>query len=272
MMGCRFCPFCAGSLPPWPDVRAVDVNDVSKPTAVIFENDDRTPHRLVSGILREIFGYPGHHAIERMTEVHERGRAVVAVVDAADAELLSNKAIEIARAAGAPLVVRVVPSEQIDDALRAPPPLAPHLRTFVEHARAYCAFVEHPVAENWSRSAAQLLASLYAGALSLDAVDPGTLDVEALELPPAPTSISAAPPYWMVLEPLAMEQDAVIGVGDLKDDLLDVYRDIRKGLAALDADPATAQWYWRMMFDAHWGAHASDALRILHALAQRERG
>ncbi len=53
----------------------------------------------------------------------------------------------------------------------------------------------------------------------------------------------------------------------LADDLADIWRDLKSGLLALDTG-ASAQdviWDWRFAFYSHWGSHAVEALRALHA-------
>ena len=61
--------------------------------------------------------------------------------------------------------------------------------------------------------------------------------------------------------------------GDLADDLLDVYLDLKEGVATFDAGyPRHAVWLWRFGFEVHWGHHATSALRALHChLTDRER-
>ncbi len=54
-------------------------------------------------------------------------------------------------------------------------------------------------------------------------------------------------------------------IGDLADDVADIYRDISAGLALFDAGHvAEAQWEIRFSFLTHWGRHASGAIRALH--------
>lgn len=68
--------------------------------------------------------------------------------------------------------------------------------------------------------------------------------------------------YWEVFDPY-VEANPV--AGSLAEDVLDVYRDIRRGLTLWDASQMqNAIWEWRFGFDAHWGDHAIDALRALH--------
>lgn len=57
-------------------------------------------------------------------------------------------------------------------------------------------------------------------------------------------------------------------IGDLGDDLVDIWGDLVTGLRSLQGG-ATADdvlWQWKFDFESHWGQHAVDALRLLHAL------
>jgi hypothetical protein len=53
----------------------------------------------------------------------------------------------------------------------------------------------------------------------------------------------------------------------LSDDLADIYHDLKQGLDRWNSGKKEdAIWHWRFLFESHWGRHASDALRPLHAL------
>ena len=76
--------------------------------------------------------------------------------------------------------------------------------------------------------------------------------------------------YWMYFEPMKTQVEKAEPVGgNLADDLADVYRDVATGLRAWDStddsplDEVVFQWL-RGGFEIHWGAHAVDALGILH--------
>ena len=61
------------------------------------------------------------------------------------------------------------------------------------------------------------------------------------------------------------------GVGDLTDDLTDIYRDLIPGLRAWDEGTdeylADIVFGWKEpLFASHWGLHAVDALPVLHSL------
>lgn len=63
----------------------------------------------------------------------------------------------------------------------------------------------------------------------------------------------------------------IIGIGDLADDLADIYRDIKPGLRAWDENidvylPDVVFEWKEPLFRTHWGRHAVDALRVLHTL------
>jgi hypothetical protein len=60
----------------------------------------------------------------------------------------------------------------------------------------------------------------------------------------------------------------------LADDLADIHRDLTHGLRAL-ADGAAHEdvvWEWRFGFYSHWGRHATEALRVLHARLAAQGG
>jgi hypothetical protein len=58
-------------------------------------------------------------------------------------------------------------------------------------------------------------------------------------------------------------------LGDLADDLADIWRDLKGGLALFDAGNVTAAAFaWSEGFSIHWGRHAASALYILQCWAQ----
>ena len=55
-------------------------------------------------------------------------------------------------------------------------------------------------------------------------------------------------------------------VGDLADDIADIFSDVLTGLKCFDdGRMADAAWEWAFSFQTHWGRHASGAIRTLHA-------
>lgn len=78
--------------------------------------------------------------------------------------------------------------------------------------------------------------------------------------------------YWMV-EPFEEGKREELA-GSLADDLADVYRDVKEGLELIAAGASEREvvWQWRFNFWAHWGAHAVDALRIIHTHVAADGG
>ena len=80
--------------------------------------------------------------------------------------------------------------------------------------------------------------------------------------------------YWEASYPFAEDEaQAGVGLGDLVDDLADVWRDLENGLLALDAGMSLndVQWQWRQDYWTHWGHHAAGATRAL-LLHSTDRG
>lgn len=70
--------------------------------------------------------------------------------------------------------------------------------------------------------------------------------------------------YGSLLDPLAVPPGET-GVGDLADDLADVFADVAQGLRLFDRGHVDdAVWSWRFALGTHWGEHATSAIRVLH--------
>jgi len=145
-------------------------------------------------------------------------------------------------------------------------------------AQAYCSLVEDSDVGEEAAFASQLLITLsdaVAAAVRLPEIEPGDAD--------SPSRISQdewqacyqrigqlTGPwwscYWEAFHPFALDQTgAGVGLGDLIDDLADVWRDLKDGLLALDAglDLSDVEWEWRHGYWSHWGHHAAGAMRAL---------
>jgi hypothetical protein len=146
---------------------------------------------------------------------------------------------------------------------------------FVEGARRFCTWCESEPLEAQERTLAILLAELYAAGLHLprpprhcgydyDAV-PQPLEERIL----ANVSSLGCGYYWRALEmdPLA-EADSQMGMGDVSDDILDIYGEVRCGFLHFDAGRTEeAIMHWSSSLYIHWGTHATDALSALHRLS-----
>lgn len=139
---------------------------------------------------------------------------------------------------------------------------------FVREAQSYCSFVETASGLSLAdrlRIARERLLGLYTAALSLPSVEPDDTDASpSADVPANWPGFEDKDVYWEVFDPYDHEDNEPVA-GSLADDVLDVYRDIRRGLTLWDASQThNAIWEWRFHFDVHWGDHAVDALRALH--------
>ncbi|MFN0252818.1 MAG: DUF5063 domain-containing protein [Kofleriaceae bacterium] len=145
---------------------------------------------------------------------------------------------------------------------------------FVREARDYCTFVESastfPLANRLNIARMRLL-MLYTAALSLPAIEPGEIDAgPSPDVPKDWPGFGEKDFYWEVFDPYEQAEPVA---GSLSDDLLDIYRDLQRGLALWDAAHRQyALWEWRFHRDVHWGDHAVDALRALHRACHPSTG
>lgn len=167
-------------------------------------------------------------------------------------------------------------------------PESPHTHdpTFVvfrDAAEAYCTEVEAVGAEPLDSADERALvlrlrarvAALVAAAVALPDVEVTTSDTSRSIDHAAWTdrfaaldrALGSSATYWTALPTGVGEAD--IALVPLADDLADIWRDLRSALDWLDsgADPADVVWEWQFGFETHWGLHAVQALRALHATA-----
>ncbi|MGA7906709.1 MAG: DUF5063 domain-containing protein [Candidatus Sulfotelmatobacter sp.] len=76
--------------------------------------------------------------------------------------------------------------------------------------------------------------------------------------------------YHQVFDP-TKDTEAIFG--SLADDIADIYRDLKKGLALGESHQSLcdedAIWTWRLLFYSHWGQHAMQALHAIHFRLQQ---
>jgi hypothetical protein len=74
--------------------------------------------------------------------------------------------------------------------------------------------------------------------------------------------------YWTVVDPIKPTKDDPL-LGDMADDLADIYCDLRRGLDAWETAAAATRleiiWTWRFAYESHWGQHAVDALGTIYS-------
>lgn len=141
---------------------------------------------------------------------------------------------------------------------------------FADVARRYCAFIDRDArldANPRAQEARLHLAELVHVACQLPQGEANGPDLEDASRPSGWQGFGALDAYATIFDPYVEEAPVT---GSLSDDLLDVYRDLRRGLAHYDAGHVdVAIWEWRFHFDHHWGNHAVDALRALQRACLR---
>jgi hypothetical protein len=137
---------------------------------------------------------------------------------------------------------------------------------FVREARTYCDFVERAsglsLAERLHTARERLL-GLYSAGLSLPFLEP----TDAYPSPPVPSDwprFEDKDVYWEVFDPYHHEDNEPVA-GSLADDVLDVYRDIRRGLTLWDGSQTrSAIWEWRFHLDVQTGRPRGRCASPLH--------
>lgn len=144
---------------------------------------------------------------------------------------------------------------------------------FAEVARAYCSWCEAVQSEHSDAQAAYWLCRLYSQALLLPQVEPeneeGLPDLPPEALARATMNLSAfSGRYYRCVfdpDPLLAEEPTM---GDIGDDLLDIYEDVRAGLLLFErGETREAMWHWSFLHRIHWGRHAVGAMYALHCLS-----
>jgi hypothetical protein len=142
------------------------------------------------------------------------------------------------------------------------------VEVFAAAATQFCDWAEGSPGDEASEAATArvLLARLFVSALALR-------DIRAELDPDGPTDsewqemfrrFGALPfNYYSTLDPHVVPGEQFF-VGDLADDLADIWRDLKRGLVPYRAgDVAGAEATWRERFNIHWGRHAAEALWAL---------
>ena len=144
------------------------------------------------------------------------------------------------------------------------------LQKFADSARRYCAWCEGPAgdAATEMRTAFALVLALLN---AIAAVEQGRGGGDSQGIPHEDfmkmhRRFASLPfqYYRSEFDPLDLEPEGD-GMGDIADDLADIWRDLKPPLQLFDsADFAGAAFEWRYRFGIHWGRHAASALYPLH--------
>ncbi|HEY8461702.1 MAG TPA: DUF5063 domain-containing protein [Blastocatellia bacterium] len=140
---------------------------------------------------------------------------------------------------------------------------------FADTVRRFCRWAESepqdPVSE--ARTARRFLAELYLQAIDLPegSPDADATDIAQEQYQSAYKRFGALPfnYYSECFNPLATRAEHPV-TANLADDLDDILRDLKRGMALYENGHAeAAAWEWSFNFNAHWGHHACGALYAL---------
>jgi hypothetical protein len=148
------------------------------------------------------------------------------------------------------------------------------LQLFAEHARRFQRWIQEssPEGSSAAREALLELTRLYGAALGLpspflaDSENEHSLGVSDIEFDRVRTWCGRLPfqYYGEVFDPTVVPPEEPV-VGDVANDIADVYRDVITGLRLFDEGLFDdALWEWGFSFRTHWGKHATDAIRAIH--------
>jgi hypothetical protein len=143
----------------------------------------------------------------------------------------------------------------------------------VEAVRAYCSWVDSRSGvdgDEEAKEALKVLAHLYSSALQVkrgecgkDVEEPGMTHEEWKKKFDRFGSLQVGH-YHEFFSPAKMEEEEPV-VGNVADDLADIYRDLSDGLSMYDrGHTVEAMWEWKESFRTHWGRHAVSAMKALH--------
>lgn len=152
------------------------------------------------------------------------------------------------------------------------------IHQFAASAEQFCSLMEHHQDYNayeFIKRTADSLVTLYKVALSLPDVECDEEKEVVADLDYAPLQLSKTlgkyRSYWEIVNPYHEDEPVM---GDLADDLGDLYHELKEGLVIYSADTKDAicwaVWHWRFGFEVHWGDHLVDALRALHRLITQD--
>ena len=141
----------------------------------------------------------------------------------------------------------------------------------------YCSLIEGSDSfkrNEFAAALAESLAGMLAAAQHLPAVSPTANELEHRPSPEEARGRFAAVErvlgewahYWTTVATHGDDAEVPVML-TLGDDLADIWLDLKPGLAGLQAGAPVGDviWDWRFTFYTHWGRHATEALRALHA-------
>lgn len=150
------------------------------------------------------------------------------------------------------------------------------MRSFHEIASEYCNWIERTsTVADLSAWLPRILAELVHAAFCLstdDLPDDFGEDCQSRSYNEVRAALPSLPfqYYREVFDALDLDFDEAV-VGDLYDDLADIYSEMANGLYIhTHTSPRDAELYWVWSFRNHWGEHATSALRAFYCALRHD--
>ena len=141
------------------------------------------------------------------------------------------------------------------------------IETFYQLAKKYCNDVSETEISNASAEHfIKMIMQLYLLALELPSSEPDSPDASFILTEPVRIRSGErfSTLYWEVFDPTVYEEPVC---GNIIEDLSEIAADLQKGILEYERNKLeNAAFEWRCAFDSHWGNHAVDVLRALHAI------
>lgn len=147
--------------------------------------------------------------------------------------------------------------------------MSKQIERFADTVRRFCRWAEgepqDPISD--AQTARRLLAELYLQVIDLPEAssDADAPEIAQEQYQSVFKRFGALPfnYYSECFNPLAIPAEQP-DIADLADDLADIWRDLKRGLALYEEGAIEAAvWEWSFNFSAHWGHHACGALYAL---------
>jgi hypothetical protein len=152
------------------------------------------------------------------------------------------------------------------------------IEEFAVAARNFCTWASSAVLQDEQDAglAARYVSALFAAgcALGWDEGEPGDFRVPEQGVDAVRAKASALPfrHYSEIFNNLVIPPEEPV-IGDIVDDLVDIYSDVAPGLALYESgDREGARNHWRFWLSSHWGEHATSAIRALWSYLARRQG
>ena len=141
------------------------------------------------------------------------------------------------------------------------------VQEYYELVKRYCSLVERLVITRDNIEELMLiLLQLYEKAFHLPSLEVKGISVESFE-GVLPLKMDIPDFYWQVFNPFDEKNEDKLCCGMIFDDLNDIYRDLKEGIAEYEiGEIGDAVFDWKEGASGHWGDHAVSLIKALHWL------